>query len=134
MKKLLIILVAALSCMTIKAQSHIVTVDPMYCYGVCFSPVDSTIYITDMLMLKGAQINKKTKFLVGRNELSAQFKRHMEALGIRNLTSCIMFNKNLNKLDKAYKKQVAKYEKQGFTVRQVDQTKFRYEVLRYGEE
>ncbi len=113
-----------------KQESAIVEAGRIYIYGVAISPSDSIVYMTDELMLENIQIEKKTRFLVGRSELSQQLRDHMSAQGEVNRICSVTFSPNLNKLDKQYKKQLNKFMKRGFTVKNVSQADFRFQTVR----
>lgn len=116
-----------------KWKNSIKEVGNIYIYGIALSPVDSVVYITDELILEKAQMNKKNKFLIGRNELSAQLRSHLNERGITNRTCCVTFNRDLKKLDKAFIKQKEYFKKRGFLVKVVDQTEFRFRTIRTEE-
>ncbi len=104
-------------------------VDRLYVYGVAFSPTDSTIYITDELLVEGMSMEKKTKFLVHRDELSRQLQQHLAANGVENAVGSVTYNIKLSALDKQYLKQTARLKKRGYVVKSVDQTQFRFTAV-----
>ena len=101
----------------------------MYVYGISLSPKDSTVYFTDVLILQNAKVNKQTGFLVDRNHLSSQLKNHMAAIGEKDRTSAIVFNTKLSSITKDYDKQKARYQKNNYIVKSVDQTEFRFQNI-----
>lgn len=116
-----------------KKTSAFVEGGTYYVYGVSYSAADSIVYMTDLLMLEKVQLNKKTGFLINRHLVSAQLTKYLAGEGLPHRTSSITFNKSLNKVDKAYRKQVAQLKKRGFLIKYVDQTKFRFETVREEE-
>lgn len=114
----------------IEVVSDIVDAHGMYVYGVAFSPVDSVVYMTDEQELKDAQIHLHTKFIVARNELSNQLRNQMLLEGEKNFSCCVVYSKDLKKLDKKYLKQAAYYKKRGYTVNHISQDRFLFKAVR----
>lgn len=102
----------------------------MYIYGVSYSPSDSMVYMTDILYIDSTQVTRRNNFLVNRNLLSKQLTKHMDSKGMPNRTNSVTFKKNLNKLDKTYRSQVKTLQKKGFVIKIVDQTEFRFKMVR----
>jgi RNA polymerase primary sigma factor len=104
------------------------TIPQMYAYAVATSPQDSVVYITDLLILRNAQMTKGTNFLVGRQDLSAQFKNHLAGIDQPNRTCSTMFAVNYRKASKDYEKLKKNLTKKGFDIKVIDQTEFRFIV------
>ena len=104
------------------------TVPQMYAYGIGFTPADSTVYMTDVLILKNAKLTKKRGFLSGRKDLSDQLKNYLTSKGEENRSCAIVYKEELSAISKDYDKLKAKYEKQGYLVKTVSQTDFRFTV------
>ena len=83
---------------------------------------------SDLLILRNAQMTKKYNFLVGRQDLSAQFKNHLAEIDQPDRTCATMFNVNYRKATKDYDKLKKDLEKRGFTVKIIDQTEFQFIV------
>lgn len=132
MKRILTFIVALCAYISVSAQ-ELVNADRLYIYGIAYSLTDSVAYMTDLLYIEKAQVKKSNGFLYGRQELSAQLKKHMEGLGEKNLVCCVTYNKDLDKMDKYYLKQVAKYKKRGIEIRNVSQAEFRFTAVRDDE-
>jgi hypothetical protein len=141
MKRILYIITAVALCMSLGVQAKgkkektdnkgakaLVVVPQMYAYSVASSPMDSVVYMTDVLILKGAQMTKKTKFLVGRQDYSSQFKNFLAEIDLPNRTCATMYNVNHRKAFKEYEKLKKSLTKRGFTIKVIDQTEFRYIV------
>lgn len=111
-------------------NSDVIEAGTLYAFGVAFNPTDSVVYMTDELMLEKAQIHKKTKFLVNRDDLSYQLRDYMTSQGLPNRTCSITFAKSVNDLDKKYNKQVARFKKKGYLLKFADQTVFRFKTVR----
>lgn len=129
MKKILSLIVALCAYVTVSAQEY-VNSERLYIYGIAYSLTDSVAYMTDLLYIENAQMKKSSGFLYGRSLLSSQLKKYMEDLGEKNLTCCVVYNPNLDKIDKDYVKQVAKYKKRGIEIRNVSQAEFRFTAVR----
>ena len=141
MKRILYIITAVALCMSLGVQAKgkkektdnkgakaLVVVPQMYAYSVASSPMDSVVYMTDVLILKGAQMTKKTKFLVGRQDYSSQFKNFLAEIDQPNRTCATMYNVNHKKAFMEYEKLKKSLTKRGFTIKVIDQTEFRYIV------
>lgn len=108
----------------------IVDAKKMYIYGIAYSPVDSVVYFTEISPLDSAQVTKKRKFLVNRNELSVQLKEYMKARGMGDRTCCVVFNKSESTLRKDYEKTQKKYAKRKFLVLHLEDTKSLFKAVR----
>lgn len=135
MKKTLLLLVSIMLCTFLQAKSDnektdksVKTVPQMYAYAVGTSPKDSVVYMTDLLILKNAQMTRKTNFLVGRQDLSAQFRNHLADINQPDRTCATMFAVDYKKASKNYDKLKRNLEKKGFDVKIIDQTEFRFIV------
>ncbi|MDD6123227.1 MAG: hypothetical protein PUB53_02095 [Bacteroidales bacterium] len=87
-----------------------------FAYGTCFS--DSTVYVSPVSTLPGAQLEKKTRFLERRAEWAATFKTYLDNRFGRPHTCVVFFDTKKEKLEKklvALRKQVAKQKDQHFT-------------------
>ena len=101
----------------------------MYMFGFSASFKDSVIYVTDIQDVQGAWIEKKSKFLMGRDQYSEQLKTHLsEQLQQKNRVCVVFFHKSKKKAEKKYLKLMKKY-KTGYDVRYLNATEFRFEVV-----
>lgn len=138
MRKILFILLTAILSIGManiaygKGTKGVKTIPQMYAYAVGFSPADSVVYITDVLILKNAQISN-SGFLVGRNDYSSQFKLYLTEIDQPGRTCAVTFNLKQDKLINSYEKLKAMYEKKKYIVRIIDQTEFRFVVPTYEE-
>lgn len=105
------------------------TVPQAYAFSVGMSPTDSTVYMTDVLILQQAQIVKSNGFLVGRQDYSSQFRNFLAQLDLPNRTCATVFNEKYKKISKEYDKMKADLIKRGFKISVIDQTEFRYIVI-----
>lgn len=136
MKRYLVLILCAIMSMAMSAQKDGSTskvlrnVPQMYAFSVAMSPTDSTVYMSDILILKNAQVVKSNGFLVGRQDYSSQFKNFLAELEMPNMTCATVFKEHHRKAIKEYDKMKADLTKRGFQVRVIDQTEFRYIVIR----
>lgn len=144
MKKILFIIAALVMCLAMGMQAkekkvkkekvktapvkELRVVPQIYAFSVGTSPADSVVYMTDVLILKEAQVIKKSNFLVGRQDYSAQFKNFLTELEQPNRTCATMYNLNHKKAFKEYESLKKSLVKRGFTIKVIDQTEFRYIV------
>ncbi len=101
-------------------------IERLYIYGVAISTADSTVYMTDELMLDNVSREKKTKFLTSRSELSRQFQQHLAQQGIGSVITSVSYSEKLKTCDRRFTKQHAAFMKKGFIVKTVDQSEFRF--------
>ncbi len=109
------------------------TAEQVYIFGINYSPTDSTVYFTDQMVLRNVKIEKKTGFLQFRNLYSKQLTDHMEGKGELNRISCVVFNQKYKKLAKKYRKMMNKYQKKNYQIKALDQTEFKFNILKDGE-
>lgn len=102
----------------------------IYLYGVAMSPTDSIVYMTDELYLDSMVMDRKTKFLFGRERLSKQLATHMAGRGESNYVCSITFAKTVKNIDKLYARQAKILRKQGYLIKNVGQEEFRFERVR----
>lgn len=108
-------------------------VEQVYIFGINYSPIDSIVYITDQMVLRNVKIEKKNGFLQFRNLYSKQLTDFMDGRGELNRISCVLFNPSLKKLNKKYRKMMNRYQKKNYEVRSIDQTEFKFSILKDGE-
>lgn len=107
--------------------------EQVYIFGINYSPIDSTVYFTDQMVLRNVKMEKKTGFLQFRNLYSKQLSEFMDSRGELNRVSCVLFDKNFKKLSKKYSKIMSKYQKRKYEVKAIDQTEFQFNILKDGE-
>ena len=105
------------------------TIPQAYAFSVGMSPADSTVYMSDVLILQRAQVVKSNGFLVGRQDYSSQFRNFLAQLDMPDRTCATMYSENYKKISKEYDKMKADFIKRGFRVNIIDQTEFRYIVI-----
>ena len=108
-KKILVSIAALMVCaMSLQAKGEMKTV---YMYGFAASFNDSTVYFTDVHRVDSAWIDSKTKFLMSRENYSAQLSDYLKKLGEKNMVCVASFAKNEKKAKKKLQKMVASYSK-----------------------
>lgn len=87
--------------MSLQAKGEMKTV---YMYGFAASFNDSTVYFTDVHRVDSAWIDSKTKFLMSRENYSAQLSSYLEKLGEKNMVCVASFAKNEKKQERNCKR------------------------------
>ena len=129
MKSLRLILLMAVTMLTIGASAKIEKSDQMYMYGFSASFKDSVIYVTDIQNVRGAYIDTKTKFLVERDEYSRQLKDYLADKQQQPGRVCmVFFYTKKSKAEKQFLKLMKKYQK-GYEVRHLNATEFKFEAI-----
>lgn len=117
-KKSLAIFLALTTCaISMLAKGHRETV---YIFGFAASFNDSTVYFTDVQRIDSAWIDSKTKFLMSRENYSAQLAGYLESQGLKNQVCVTSFAKKENKAKKKLQKMVKRYTKQPKRKKQKD--------------
>jgi len=91
------------------AKSKNVQVPHVYIFGFSASFQDSTIYMTEIQDLQGAWMNKKTKFLLGRDNYSYQLSNYFTENGQPNRVCMVFFSTSKSKAEKKFLKMRKKY-------------------------
>lgn len=76
----------------------------IYAFGVSTSFNDSIVYLSTVQRLEGAQLAKKTGFLVHRSTYSGQFQQFLDSKYQNNQTCALFFSKDRTSLEKKYLK------------------------------
>lgn len=122
-------LLAALTLAVLPSQAKITTTNQLYIFGFSASFKDSVIYVTDIQHLEGAWIESKHKFLLGRDQYSAQLKTYLtETLSQPGRVCMVFFALKKKDAEKQYLKLMKKY-KQGYDVRYLNVREFKFDVI-----
>ena len=132
MKKSLLILLIFLSaaCSTVSAKGDKdkdKKEETVYLFGASFSLSDSVVYFTEIMPVDGAQLDKKTEFLLHRQYYAYVLKDYMNFQeNMPGRTSAVYFSTKRSKLEKTEAKLRKKLvEKDGKTIRYLgDKFKF----------
>ncbi len=124
----LLMCVMAMAIVTAKTKEP---VKGVYMYGMATSLMDSVVYITDIQYVDKAVLNAKTSFLEARTMYSEQLRSHLEQQGLPPYMTCaVSFNVKKQKLDKAYQKALAKYNKmKGMKLNVLNNSKFVFKAV-----
>lgn len=128
-KFLLTTILTLLSTVAFAQVKNMATKGTVYVFGVGDSMRDSTVYITSVQRIDGANLQKRTKFLLDRPYMSMQLKAYLvKTLNDPNRV-CILYYTKSEK--KAVKKQLAvrkNYLDEGAVVKQLSLADFKYSV------
>ena len=109
MNKIKYIILGLLVAMATGATAKNVKVPHVYMFGFSASFQDSTVYMTEIQDMQGAWMDKKTKFLLGRDNYSYQLSHHLTEQGMPNRVCMVFFSTSKNKAEKKYLKLRKKY-------------------------
>ncbi len=124
----LVMCVMTLAIVTAKTKEP---VNGVYMYGMATSLMDSVVYVTDIQYVAKAVLNAKTAFLEARTMYSEQLRKHLEQQGLSSHITCaVSFNVNKQKLEKAYQKTLARYnKKKGITLNVLVNNQFVFKAV-----
>lgn len=129
MKQLKYMLLLAALMLAANVSAKMLKTSHMYMFGFSASFKDSVVYVTDIQDVQGVWIEKKSKFLMGRDKYSEQLKTHLtEQLRQNDRVCVVFFNKSKKKAEKKYLKLMKKYKK-GYDIRYLNVTEFKFEVI-----
>ncbi len=102
--------IALMSIFAVDIEAKPMKPDHLYMFGFSASFNDSTIYVTDIQDVKGAWIDHKTKFLLGRDNYSYQLKDYfINKLQQNNRVCMVFFSTSKSNAEKQMKKLMKKY-------------------------
>ena len=133
------ILMTLLFCVAMGAEAKRVQPKHMYMFGFAASFKDSVVYMTEIQDVKGAWYDTKSKFLLGRDNYSAQLKEHFkEKLLMPDRVCMVLFSKSMKKAEKKYLKLRKKYlsnkkHTSTYEVRYVTTQDFKFEPVDLSE-
>ncbi|MCQ2244014.1 MAG: hypothetical protein MJZ32_07125 [Bacteroidaceae bacterium] len=129
--KHLLLLIAFFACSTIqmhaqKSNDALIVAD-MQAYGYATSLNDSVIYVTEIMKLPVARVDRKNGFLSKRADYSNQLKDYMKSIGVEHATCAIVFNRNKVKLNKIFIKMLAKAQKKKhYVIKTISEQEFSF--------
>jgi len=110
MRYLKYMLLTLLVSVAMGADAKQVQVPHMYMFGFAASFKDSVVYMTEIQDVQKVWYDKKTKFLLGRDNYSAQLKEHFrEKMQMPDRVCVVVFAKSMKKAEKKYLKMRKKY-------------------------
>lgn len=132
MKRICKILFSALLLLAMAVNSN-AAVKPttLYVYGFAASFNDSTVYMTNIMVLDSAWVESKNNFLYSRENYSAQLKSYLQEQGVNNPTCIISFAPTRKKAEKKYMKLRQKYtgKKGAYTIKYIAENDFRFNAI-----
>lgn len=108
----------------------------LYMIGVAVSHLDSAVFITDMHLVKGLTVERKTRFLMDRQLYSQQFKQYLESTYKGGpYIPAVYFHSSRKKMERRYLSLHKSYVK-GSELHMflVDQSQFRFKPEQYIED
>lgn len=106
---------------------------PIYIFGFSASFNDSTVYFTDIQHLDSAWIEKKSKFLLGRENFSYQLRDYLQESKSQPHRTCVVFyafsKKDINKQMESLKKKYINKEKQAYAINYIKQDEFSFKYV-----
>lgn len=106
---------------------NLATKGTVYVFGVGDSMRDSTVYITPIQRIDGANLEKKTKFLLDRPYFSMQLKAHFSnALNDSHRLCIVYYTTNEKKAKKKQYKVRKDYLEEGALVQQMSEADFKF--------
>jgi len=111
----------------------------MYMFGFAASFSDTIVHFTDIQQVDSVWIDKKTKFLIGRENYSYQLRNHLSNQQLDRRTCVVIFDIDRSKLEKKLLKMRKQYgpDKNGaihYDVRILPQSDFHFKTVSYAVE
>jgi len=122
-----------LLCTAPPAEAKKVQKQHVYMFGFSASFRDSTVYFTDIQDVRGAWLDSRTKFLLGRDNYAYQLRNYMtDSLNEKGRINMVIFGEKLRKVEKKYEKMKKLYTvkaKGGYDVHYLPLSAFRFEAV-----
>ena len=118
-----------------QAAAKSIQAPKLYIFGFSASFKDSVVYVTDIQELKGAWIDNKTKFLLGRDNYSLQLRDYFTNQRQMPYRVCMVFYAtNYKKAERQYLKLLKKYKgtkknPANYEIHYLSQQEFKFEVI-----
>ena len=104
------ILMTLLFCVAMGADAKRIQPKHMYIFGFAASFKDSVVYMTEIQDVPNVWYDTKSKFLLGRDNYSAQLKEYFrDKLQMPDRVCMVIFAKTMKKAEKKYLKLRKKY-------------------------
>ena len=98
-----------------------------YAFGVSASFKDSIVYVTHIQNVDSLFMNKKTGFILGRENYSGQLKQYVENKYQSKHRTCVfIYELKKKNLEKKYAKMMAKYQKNKLLIKTIDDSDFTF--------
>lgn len=135
MRFLKYIVLTLLVCVAMGAEAKTVKARHMYVFGFAASFKDSVVYMTEIQDVPNVWYDTKSKFLLGRDNYSAQLKEYFrDKLQMPDRVCMVIFAKTMKKAEKKYLKLRKKYlsdkkHTSTYEVRYVTTQDFKFEAV-----
>ncbi|MDO5446442.1 MAG: hypothetical protein Q4F34_01510 [Prevotellaceae bacterium] len=124
MKKLLFIISLIISC---QAMAEKTTITSAYAFGVSASFKDSVVYFTPIQNVDSLFMNKKTGFILGRENYSYQLKNYVESTYQQKHRTCVfIYDVKKKNIEKKYNKMLEKYKKNNLLIKNIETSDFAF--------
>lgn len=133
------ILMTLLFCVAMGADAKRIQPKHMYIFGFAASFKDSVVYMTEIQDVPNVWYDTKSKFLLGRDNYSAQLKEYFrDKLQMPDRVCMVIFAKTMKKAEKKYLKLRKKYlsdkkHTSTYEVRYVTTQDFKFEAVDVSE-
>jgi len=104
--------------------------------GVGISLIDSTVFITDMHLVKDLTVEKRTGFLMDRQLYSQQLRQYLEATYQGGpYIPCVFFSPKRKDMERCYLSLHKRYvQSKELRIALIDQSQFRFKAEEYIEQ
>lgn len=107
----------------------------IYAFGFSASFNDSTVYFTDIQLVKDVTIEHKSHFLENRDLYSKQLSQHLSDQEMPARVCVIFFDAKLKNIEKQFTKLKKKYAKNGkYELKYVGANEFQFKAIESDEE
>lgn len=107
----------------------------IYAFGFSASFNDSTVYFTDIQLVKDVTIEHKSHFLENRDLYSKQLSQHLSDQGMPARVCVIFFDAKLKNIEKQFTKLKKKYAKNGkYELKYVGANEFQFKAIESDKE
>lgn len=134
-KALLVLLTITIA--PLASQAKKVQPPCVYIFGFSASFQDSVVYMTDVQAVKGAWIESKSKFLLGREHYSRQLADYFSSHQQPNRVCMVMFALKREDAEKKFlklRKQYTSKSKRTYDMRYLNATEFEFTPVNMGDE
>ena len=102
----------------------------VYMFGFASSFNDSTVYFTDIQQLDSVYFERKTKFLLDRDNYSYQLRDYLASVGEEHRTCVVSYATDRKKIEKKFLKMRKKYlSKKGYLLKYLKTEEFAFEAI-----
>lgn len=132
LKHTILTLILSLSAITVAGQKK--SGEPLYAFGWATCLGDSTIYLSAISKVEGAEYADKSRFLERRDEYARQFEATLLSRYGRHFTCALFYARKRSKAEKNFLKLRMRLKKQkGFKVEEIPASEFSFQTLKAEE-